>query len=409
MTEFPHPFPLCLGAHGEAARLRRRYRRVIWDELRGRVGTARAAAAVARAPIDAARQALGAVRRLGRAVREAHGVGVSRQFAGLWWATTWHGIGPEFYYRHQLYYPDRRRQAATFLQPHETSALRKRLLDLPGLREASWTIGNKRRFAAWCAEHGLPALENLMVFENGEVVHGTPDGSGLPPADLFSKRISGHGGNGAACWRFADGRYGHTERRYTPAELVAELTARSASRSILLQRCATNHPTLAPFGRNALTTLRVVTCRPPDGPPSFVLAAYRLTLGDGVVDNYSAGGAACFVDPATGELGPALRQDPAGPMRRYARHPLSGAPIEGTRIPHWPEIVPLALRAHGLLGTLATVGWDVAVTPDGPLIVEGNWNDSPRVPQLTSGRGLGETVYARCLNEWMRLVERRGR
>ena len=43
-------------------------------------------------------------------------------------------------------------------------------------------------------------------------------------------------------------------------------------------------------------------------------------------------------------------------------------------IPFYRESVDLVLKAHKLFPSFQTVGWDVAVTPDGPLLLEGNHN-----------------------------------
>jgi hypothetical protein len=56
----------------------------------------------------------------------------------------------------------------------------------------------------------------------------------------------------------------------------------------------------------------------------------------------------------------------------FTHHPVSGAQIKGTRLSIGPDAVRLALRAHEALDTPWTVGWDVALTPDGPMLIEGN-------------------------------------
>ena len=49
---------------------------------------------------------------------------------------------------------------------------------------------------------------------------------------------------------------------------------------------------------------------------------------------------------------------------------------DGYPLPFAGEAVALACRSHEDLGSLRSVGWDLAVTPDGPTVVEGNtyWN-----------------------------------
>jgi hypothetical protein len=42
------------------------------------------------------------------------------------------------------------------------------------------------------------------------------------------------------------------------------------------------------------------------------------------------------------------------------------------KLPHWQEARKLAERAARLFLPLRTIGWDVALTEEGPLLLEGN-------------------------------------
>ena len=51
-------------------------------------------------------------------------------------------------------------------------------------------------------------------------------------------------------------------------------------------------------------------------------------------------------------------------------HPLTGGRIAGRVLPHWQEAVDLAIRAHAAFSEWAVIGWDIAWTPDGPVLLE---------------------------------------
>jgi hypothetical protein len=53
----------------------------------------------------------------------------------------------------------------------------------------------------------------------------------------------------------------------------------------------------------------------------------------------------------------------------------------------------LALRAHRVFYDFPSVGWDVAVTPEGPVLIEGNYNWNVVLTQQAGGRAIGETGY----------------
>jgi hypothetical protein len=62
-------------------------------------------------------------------------------------------------------------------------------------------------------------------------------------------------------------------------------------------------------------------------------------------------------------------------------HPKTGVTIRGFEIPLYKEAVDLCLEAALVEPRVGYVGWDVAITPDGPALVEGNLIPGYDMPQ----------------------------
>lgn len=57
----------------------------------------------------------------------------------------------------------------------------------------------------------------------------------------------------------------------------------------------------------------------------------------------------------------------------YERHPVTGTEITGFQIPLFDQALELCRTASRRVEAhLKYIGWDVAITPDGPVLVEGN-------------------------------------
>ena len=52
--------------------------------------------------------------------------------------------------------------------------------------------------------------------------------------------------------------------------------------------------------------------------------------------------------------------------------PATGVRVLGRSLPMFAECCELARRAALLLLPMRTLGWDIAITPDGPVLLEGN-------------------------------------
>jgi hypothetical protein len=88
------------------------------------------------------------------------------------------------------------------------------------------------------------------------------------------------------------------------------------------------------------------------------------------------------------------------------KHPTSGLTFSGYQIPHWAETKALAARAHDLFPEFGVFGWDVAVTPEGPLIIECNANPFHALYQIATGRGILNNEFKPRLDAVARCSEK---
>ncbi|TFV69940.1 hypothetical protein E4P39_20575 [Blastococcus sp. CT_GayMR19] len=175
------------------------------------------------------------------------------------------------------------------------------------------------------------------------------------------------------------GRGGTGVRIVSPAEVEAMVPRFGTA--LLVQERVTQHPALLRINPLALNTLRVLAVRPPTGPVLAVATHKWGTTRSGAVDNVSAGGLESVVDLATGRLGPAIRLTQDGRRVEFDRHPDTDAQITGVLVPHWSAVRDLTLNLMESFPELEHVGWDLAVSDQGPRVIEGN-GTRPAVPAM---------------------------
>ena len=59
-------------------------------------------------------------------------------------------------------------------------------------------------------------------------------------------------------------------------------------------------------------------------------------------------------------------------LKLHKEHPVTHFVAKGTQLPCWEEVLELAKKAAYRVPQVAYVGWDIALTPDGPVLIEGN-------------------------------------
>lgn len=244
-------------------------------------------------------------------------------------------------------------------------------------------LKNKRLFAERCRAAGLPIPPDFSGPESGLESWLAGETAVIAKPNYASKGAGIEGfrreGDG---WRSGGVPLGAVE--------ALQRIRAAVSGGGVLQRIAESHPDLAPLSPGALPTLRVMTVVNEAGAIEVCGLVIRLNGGGPrAVDNFNAGNIAAGVD-RDGRIRFGMRRV-AGRLERFDRHPATGARLRGVRVPDLVEAQALAVRAHEAFREgFNVVGWDIGLSADGPVLIEGNWNPGPDILQLVSNHGVGD-------------------
>jgi hypothetical protein len=137
----------------------------------------------------------------------------------------------------------------------------------------------------------------------------------------------------------------------------------------ILEEFLEQHPVLAAMNASSVNTLRLWVLAD-NGEFRTRGAFLRVGRAGSQVDNTSRGGLACPIDLTSGRIVEALDLTPG--RQRHAVHPDSRAPLVGVEIPHWRECLRVAGAALAVFPHMRFAGLDMAVTEQGPSVIELN-------------------------------------
>jgi len=268
---------------------------------------------------------------------------------------------PGYYFRYRAYLlgPDR---AAELMPPRLVDKMRQRLNDGCDYD----LVVDKRRFRARMEASGIPVVrEILSKYAPDQILDA--DSQPMPP-DAAAALLRDYGGE-----LFVKPLGGSLGRDAFIARQGASLSFLQDDKAWIVQERLRQHPDLETLYPGSINTLRVVTTTE-GGVPHFEMVTLRIGAGGSWIDNAGSGGLAAPVDIETGRIGrPATRRYEYDPdQTQHAVHPDTGTPIVGFEFPFFREALDLVTDAAKALPELSSVGWDIAVLPDGPVLIEAN-------------------------------------
>lgn len=268
-----------------------------------------------------------------------------------------------------------------------------------------WTslVEDKVVFDAYCRANKIPVPKLYAVFDNGS-------GWARPgkliterdewerffaeelPHEFIVKPALGVFGQGVDLYR-RDGQSFEdwSGQAFSAASLYDHLRAVPRYKRLVFQERVFNDPDIQTMtGTRSLQTARIVTWVTKEGQVALYHTHLKLILKNNLLDNFSVGRSGNMmvdIDPATGQLAAstAATADRVG-LEYVPAHPVTNVTIAGTLLPHWSATRQLIERVARLFLPLRTIGWDLAITADGPVIIEGNAFWGPSTPKLSERR-----------------------
>ncbi len=148
------------------------------------------------------------------------------------------------------------------------------------------------------------------------------------------------------------------------------------------------HEDLNKLYSKTVNTVRVFTYYN-NGNPKVLFSIMKIGSGE-LQDNISKGGMFSLMD----DKGILLTEAIDYFNNIFLNHPISNYKLKGFKVPLFEEVKNIAKKAALVVKEVQFVGWDIAITKDKPLIVEGNFYPGgfPIKPSLTKEYGLAKLL-----------------
>jgi hypothetical protein len=285
------------------------------------------------------------------------------------------GIDPIVYPQLELYRPERRHWVDHILSRYEVgNGMLRRLHKVrPTPHGKRVNLGDKLAFNACCRAYELPSPRVLIRASKGDLEWLEGANVLALDCDLFIKPRAWRGAResmwlrrtGLFTWETGDGEI------WTREKLFEHLRRESRGRDMLLQEMLVNHPSIADLAEQSLIAIRVFTTLDETAAPVVTHAMLRV-ISKLEPTWHSKREHAARIDLESGRMGQMCNDKDLWPGCWSDRHPVTGAPVNGRVLQAWLQIRALALEAQLVFSDRMLVGWDIALTPSGPVILEGN-------------------------------------
>ena len=155
------------------------------------------------------------------------------------------------------------------------------------------------------------------------------------------------------------------------------------------------------FNESSVNTVRFMTTLWPDGTARIIATFIKIGRAGKCVDNAGGGGNVdVCVDTETGEVKYAIQYDGWRNIKEIEKHPDSGNQLNGVVIENWKAIKEEVKKIQQAFPYCKAAGWDIAITDDGPIVIEVNdfWD---RTGQYFIRRGWRKEIRD-CYMAWQK-------
>lgn len=158
------------------------------------------------------------------------------------------------------------------------------------------------------------------------------------------------------------------------------------------------HEEINKIHASCVNTIRIETFIDRKEEIHILSAFMRFGIGDNVIDNLHSGGVFVPVDLEKGCLKEHGLEHIRFGGRNFSKHPESNYSFKEFKIPYFQEACKLVIEAVERLPD-RYIGWDIAITENGPVIVEANEHMNVFTSDVAYGGYLKHPVFKEVMKE----------
>lgn len=258
-------------------------------------------------------------------------------------------------------------------------------------------LRDKSLFSIFCNSYNVSTPINIGLYENGKYycyrrqAYYELKCLAEKTNDVFFKSIDGECGEGILHVVTCDSNFKVNNRNISDIELIEIL----GDGRYIIQERINQHEKLSVLHCQSINTVRLVTVYNQVTKEVCIMSAVlRVGVGNSNVDNWAHGGLSIGIDCVQGTLKEYGFYKP-GFGTKTTQHPDSNIIFQGYELPFIDEAIREAMRLHLLLKDIHSIGWDIALTNNGPCFIEGNDNWELSLMQICNGgqRGIFEKIF----------------
>lgn len=185
-----------------------------------------------------------------------------------------------------------------------------------------------------------------------------------------------------------------------PPNTLNELFFEITGSNYLFQETIEQHPLLNKLNDSCINSIRCDSFTDNNGETHIMSAYLRLSISGLPVDNITSGGCLVGINTDTGRLMKyAFTSITRAGGLLFDAHPVSKVVFKDYEIPYFQESVKFIKKAAALIPEVKLIGWDIAIRPNGPLIIEGNHQYDMTMSDLAYGGYRKNKIFNKLLEE----------
>ena len=252
-------------------------------------------------------------------------------------------------------------------------------------------LRDKWIFALLMNEFGIPTPKTIGLIKNKQFTRPGEFSQSLSEIakkdlDVMVKPIEVNGGEGIFHLKVKDGVMTVGGMAIT----VEQLGDKVGNGIFIVQSFIDNqHEGMKKLFPGAVNTLRITLVQNGKGDSELLGVMCMMGAHGAECSNWHFGGVCANVksDGTVDKYGYSMSD------KRVTKHPDSGVVFEGYKIPYYDEAVVLAKRCMKSFYGLKSVGWDIAITTNGPIVIEGNDDWGLAAHQMVENKGWKDRYF----------------